>query len=345
MSVYHGSKRGYTTIDNEIFRYRGLSWKAKGIYASIASVSNLAKNDRWNYSVAGLATTVTDSRDATATGIAELERTGFLMRFQLKENGQYTHAHYIYFDEPTTFDEAKEAVSLACAIPLERLSVHVKVLTREFPGMPAKPKVTPVNGKSVIGVSDDANCRPINKEMNKGAEEINEEAGRTDGFDDAFEAFWQEISEMTVNRNSLADAKRELILLRERHDPQQIKRDWDRYQKQRSAVVTHERYMPQLANWLKGYEAQKKADKSDTGIENMKLAVIWSTYKEKDPEGVIDWIYAEELPHAEASRQPALARTLRQRASELTRGHNRLEGTGLARRAAFEKWEEVAALA
>jgi hypothetical protein len=88
------TQRGYTIIMNSIINYPGLSWKAKGIYQFLVS-----KPDNWDFDTKRIAANSTDGRDATSTGLKELEKVGLLIRtLSRKEDGEFTGYDYEILD-------------------------------------------------------------------------------------------------------------------------------------------------------------------------------------------------------------------------------------------------------
>lgn len=86
----------YTTLSNYHFKDRRLSWKAKGLLSTMLSLP-----DNWNYTIEGLATLAGDGIKSTNSGLAELEKNGYLTRKQLRdENGHFAMTEYTIFEEP-----------------------------------------------------------------------------------------------------------------------------------------------------------------------------------------------------------------------------------------------------
>lgn len=86
----------YTTLSNYHFKDRRLSWKAKGLLSTMLSLP-----DNWNYTIEGLATLAGDGIKSTNSGLAELEKNGYLKRKQLRdENGHFAMTEYTIYEEP-----------------------------------------------------------------------------------------------------------------------------------------------------------------------------------------------------------------------------------------------------
>lgn len=86
----------YTTLSNYHFKDKRLSWKAKGLLSTMLSLP-----DDWNYTIEGLATLADDGIKSTNSGLAELEKCGYLVRTQLRgENGQFGTTEYTIYEQP-----------------------------------------------------------------------------------------------------------------------------------------------------------------------------------------------------------------------------------------------------
>lgn len=85
----------YTTLSNYHFRDKRLSWKAKGLLSTMLSLP-----DDWNYTIEGLASLSDDGIKATNSGLAELEKCGYLMRKQLRDdNGHFIAMEYTIYEQ------------------------------------------------------------------------------------------------------------------------------------------------------------------------------------------------------------------------------------------------------
>ena len=86
----------YTTIDNNIFRNKNLSLKARGLLATMLSFP-----EEWDYTVAGLCSILKDGKSSIQSGLKELEETGYLVRTQTKDpSGRFSNAEYILYESP-----------------------------------------------------------------------------------------------------------------------------------------------------------------------------------------------------------------------------------------------------
>jgi len=92
--------RGFTTIDNDIFRNKTLSLKAKGLLCLMISLP-----DGWNYSIAGLSALSSDGESSVRSALKELKEKGYFYRRQVRENGRIADIEYVICEEPFLVDE------------------------------------------------------------------------------------------------------------------------------------------------------------------------------------------------------------------------------------------------
>ncbi len=86
----------YTTLSNHHFKDKRLSWKAKGLLSTMLSLP-----EDWNYTIEGLAALADDGIKSTNSGLAELEKYGYLVRTQLRGvNGQFGMTEYAIYEQP-----------------------------------------------------------------------------------------------------------------------------------------------------------------------------------------------------------------------------------------------------
>lgn len=96
----------YTTLSNYHFKDKRLSWKAKGLLSTMLSLP-----DDWNYTIEGLATLADDGIKSTNSGLAELEKCGYLVRTQLRgENGQFGMTEYTIYEQPVEQEMEEDSV-------------------------------------------------------------------------------------------------------------------------------------------------------------------------------------------------------------------------------------------
>ncbi len=95
----------YTTLSNYHFKDKRLSWKAKGLLSTMLSLP-----DNWNYTIEGLAGLSDDGVKATNSGLAELEKCGYLIRKQLRDDtGRFVMMEY------TIYEKSIEDGAAACS--------------------------------------------------------------------------------------------------------------------------------------------------------------------------------------------------------------------------------------
>lgn len=96
MAVLKVKKSGdYTVIDNNIFKNRDLSLKAKGLLCLMLSLP-----DNWDYTLAGLATLSADGVDGTRSALNELEEHSYFGRVQQRDGGKFADIEYIISETP-----------------------------------------------------------------------------------------------------------------------------------------------------------------------------------------------------------------------------------------------------
>lgn len=91
-------KSNYTTIDNNIFKNKNLSLKAKGLLTTMLSLP-----DEWDYTVKGLCSILKDGKSSIQSALKELEENGYLVRVQTKDkSGKFSSADYTLYEIPVT---------------------------------------------------------------------------------------------------------------------------------------------------------------------------------------------------------------------------------------------------
>ena len=100
MGVLRTDKKAgnYSVIANYLFKDHKLSYKARGLLATMLSLP-----DGWAFSIAGLAALAPDGKTSVISALKELEELGYLERCMLKnEQGQYDGCDYIVHETPFT---------------------------------------------------------------------------------------------------------------------------------------------------------------------------------------------------------------------------------------------------
>ncbi len=96
MSIFRVEhKRNYTVVHNFIATDENLSWKAKGIWLYAFS-----RPDDWEFNMCDIIKKSKDSRESVRSGLKELEKFGYLVRSQSRENGQYGKADWVFHETP-----------------------------------------------------------------------------------------------------------------------------------------------------------------------------------------------------------------------------------------------------
>ena len=89
-------ENNYTTIDNNIFKNKELSWKGTGLLVTMLSLP-----DNWNFSINGLAALKKDKETIVRTALKELETLGYLKRTQIRDNkGKIIDWEYDIYESP-----------------------------------------------------------------------------------------------------------------------------------------------------------------------------------------------------------------------------------------------------
>lgn len=88
--------RDYTTLGNELLRDGRLSWKARGLFCYLWSHS-----DNFRFSIDKLASKAADGRDSTSSGLAELQRLGYLVIERIRgPKGRFVRAIWTLTEDP-----------------------------------------------------------------------------------------------------------------------------------------------------------------------------------------------------------------------------------------------------
>lgn len=89
-------RSNFTTLPNEIIQDPKLSWKALGLLTYILSLP-----DNWKLRLSHLSQQKKTGRDATRTGLRELEEAGYLYMEKVRgEHGQYQRTVWLVTDTP-----------------------------------------------------------------------------------------------------------------------------------------------------------------------------------------------------------------------------------------------------
>ena len=87
---------GYTVMSNNHLRNKDLTLKAKGLLSQMLSLP-----EDWDYTLAGLSYINRESVDAIRTAIWELEKAGYIKRYQGRdERGKMTAIEYVIYEQP-----------------------------------------------------------------------------------------------------------------------------------------------------------------------------------------------------------------------------------------------------
>ena len=97
MAVFRVEKnKGYTVMSNHHLRNKNLTLKAKGLLSQMLSLP-----EDWDYTLAGLSHINRESIDAIRTAVWELEKAGYILRRQGRdEKGKMTAIEYTIYEQP-----------------------------------------------------------------------------------------------------------------------------------------------------------------------------------------------------------------------------------------------------
>ena len=97
MAVFRVERNtNYTTMSNYHLRDINLSLKAKGLLSVFLSLP-----DEWHYSISGLMKITKEGRDCLTAVIKELEKAGYLVRYQSRdETGKIVGIEYVIYEKP-----------------------------------------------------------------------------------------------------------------------------------------------------------------------------------------------------------------------------------------------------
>lgn len=99
MAVFRVEKnQNYTVMSNYHLRDTRLSLKAVGLLSKMLSLK-----DEWEYSTRGLAAICKEGVDAIGAALKELEKCGYLVRHQLRDDkGRISDTEYVIYETPHT---------------------------------------------------------------------------------------------------------------------------------------------------------------------------------------------------------------------------------------------------
>lgn len=97
MAVFRVERnKGYTVMSNHHLRNKELTLKAKGLLSQMLSLP-----EDWDYTLAGLSLINRESIDAIRTAVWELEKAGYILRRQGRdEKGKMTAIEYTIYEQP-----------------------------------------------------------------------------------------------------------------------------------------------------------------------------------------------------------------------------------------------------
>lgn len=97
----HKRENPFVQIDKTPINDQRLSWKAKGILVYLIS-----KPNDWKVRVSDLMKQAKDGRDSVYAGLHELEKAGYISRYQeRKEDGSFGELEYVVYEQPIHNEE------------------------------------------------------------------------------------------------------------------------------------------------------------------------------------------------------------------------------------------------
>lgn len=88
-------RHGFVTLDARIYREKSLSLKEKGMIGTLFSLP-----DDWDFSAAGLASILSESKNTVNSILHSLEEKGYLKRTRIYKDGKVADWFYDFYDYP-----------------------------------------------------------------------------------------------------------------------------------------------------------------------------------------------------------------------------------------------------
>jgi hypothetical protein len=186
---------GYTVMSNHHLRNAALSLKAKGLLSQMLSLP-----ENWDYTLAGLSHINRESVDAIRTAVWELEKTGYIVRRQGRdEKGKMTAIEYIIYEQPQKENMLQEPQKGQDCPPLD-----CPILEN-----PTSDNPIPVKPSSGFPSSD--NPTQINKDISS-KDKLNTDLSNTDSILIASPQRADKENGRETDRNDAVKAYREIIM-------------------------------------------------------------------------------------------------------------------------------------
>ena len=84
MILKNAMQGNYVIVSQYILHDKTLKMFDRGLLITLMSLP-----DNWNFTINGLASIISDGRDAIRSGLERLQRKGYLVKEQLRENGKF----------------------------------------------------------------------------------------------------------------------------------------------------------------------------------------------------------------------------------------------------------------
>lgn len=127
MVVRSEKQSDFTVIDNNIFRNKRLSLKARGLLGTLLSLP-----EDWEYSINGLENILKENETAIKSTINELKRNGYLAVDKSKNSeGKFEYTYNIY-EKPNESAEIKKTIEAKVEIE-EELADNFEKIWNKYP--------------------------------------------------------------------------------------------------------------------------------------------------------------------------------------------------------------------
>ena len=89
-------EKNYTVVSNDLLRDKNLSLKSIGLLVKVLSLP-----EDWDFSIEGLASICKDGSTSVSSSLKELEKFGYLVRKQMKDDsGHFVDIEYSFYENP-----------------------------------------------------------------------------------------------------------------------------------------------------------------------------------------------------------------------------------------------------
>ncbi len=189
MAVFRVERNtGYTVMSNHHLRNKALTLKAKGLLSQMLSLP-----EGWDYTLAGLSHINRESIDAIRTAIWELEKAGYIVRRQGRDQkGKMTAIEYIIYEQPQPSSDTEPGLDHPM---LENPTPGKPILENPISDKPTSENPTQINkdisktdgsskekSKKDLSITEPSNPIPSNPPTPEGSDERSRSRIGTDGM-------------------------------------------------------------------------------------------------------------------------------------------------------------------